>query len=411
MNKKILLSLVLVLVIILLGGGYYVLIVQKAAPAAAPSTSSTNTSVFPTDSNRPLGGSSSGGGFGELTATGTPGSNSTNNQLASRFSRLSTDPIASVAALGRGATSSVWYIEKNTGHLYRTNAEGAGEIASNTTIPKILDLVMAKPGNPFIIRYNKDGRPQNYLATLATTSTELSGRFLPQSAYGFAISPDRNSFAFLEVVNNKTQLVTSDWQYKKPTVLASSDLDELTLNWVATSTILLTTKPSATVPGYTYSFDLKTKQLTRLIDNVPGLSILPSPDGKHILYSGSGSNRPFLAVYDLKKQVVNRISLPTLVNKCVWASDSLTVYCGAPTEIPSSSYPDNWLSGEVSLNDKLWQVNATTGSSQLLFNPSLQDNKATFDVYQIALNEALDRLYIINKIDLSLWVLDLRLGF
>jgi hypothetical protein len=116
-------------------------------------------------------------------------------------------------------------------------------------------------------------------------------------------------------------------------------------------------------------------------------------------------------VYDLKKQVVNRISLPTLVNKCVWASDSLTVYCGAPTEIPSSSYPDSWLSGEVSLNDKLWQVNATTGSSQLLFNPSLQDNKVTFDVYQIALNEALDRLYIINKVDLSLWVLDLRLGF
>jgi hypothetical protein len=249
------------------------------------------------------------------------------------------------------------------------------------------------------------------LATLATTSTELSGRFLPQSAYSFTISPDRSSFAFLEVVNNKTQLVTSDWQYKKTTVVASSDLDELTLNWMATSTILLTTKPSATVPGFTYSFDLKTKQLTRLIDNVPGLSILPSPDGKHILYSGSGANKPFLAVYDLKKQLVSRIALPTMVNKCAWASDSITVYCGVPTEIPNSSYPDNWLSGEVSLNDKLWQINASTGASQLIFNPSLQDSKTTLDVYQIAFNEALNRLYIINKVDLSLWVLDLRLGF
>ena len=191
----------------------------------------------------------------------------------------------------------------------------------------------------------------------------------------------------------------------------SSPLLEWKLDWLAASTILFSTKPSGAIPGYAYSFDIKTGKLVRLIDQVPGLSLLPSPDGKKLLYSGAGSSGPFLALYDLKNQKVSRSALNPLADKCGWSEDSLAIYCGAPAEIPAGLYPDQWLSGEIPLADRLWQIEiATTTTTKLIFNPALQNIK-NLDVQQIVYNQADNRLYLLNKHDLSLWSLDLRLGF
>ena len=429
MNKKTVIALIVIIVLILITAVYY-FFTQKPAPVSElTATNATSTDSFPIGGNRSLGGQLDSDSSSLATGSSTEPNPDFNNQLNSRFSLVTKEPVAGVITLGQGASSTVWYAEKNTGNLYRLKPGGSPERISNTTIPKVYQLlgVENKAGVQLIIRYLKNNQIQNYLAKvkIATSTSgesfinpagqsiqgELTGSFLPSTANEFAASPDHNSLAYLDRSNNQTRLVTTDWGMQKPSTIMTSPLLELKLAWLATSTIMLSTKPSGIVPGYAYSLDIKTGKLVRLIDNVPGLSILPSPDGKKLLYSGTGGTGPFLALYNLKKQTVSRLSLNTLVDKCGWSEDSITIYCGVPAELPAGIYPDQWLSSEISLADRLWQIEiATTTTTKLVFNPALQNVK-NLDVQQIVYSQADNRLYVLSKNGLSLWSLDLRLGF
>lgn len=430
MNKKTIIALIIIIILVVFTAIYYFFI-QKRGPAnETTGGNATSTEEFPIGGGRPVGGGEqTGSGSGTNNSSSTDETPGFNNQLDSRFSLVTKEPVAGVVILGKKASSTTWYIERNTGNLYRLKPGGSPERISNTTIPKIAQFfgVENKAGAQLIIRYLKNNKIQNYLANvkIATSTSgesfinpdgqsvpgELTGSFLPSTANEFAASPDRNSLAYLDRNNNQTRLVVTDWGMKKPGTIMTSPLLELKLNWLATSTILLSTKPSGTVPGYAYNFDTKTGKLTRLINNVPGLSILPSPNGKKLLYSGTGSTGPFLALYDVKGQKVNRLSLNTFADKCTWSEDSVMIYCGVPAQTPAGIYPDQWLSGEITLSDRLWQIeNATTTTTKMVFNPALQNVK-DLDVQQIAYSQVDDKLYILNKSDLNLWSLDLKLGF
>ena len=394
----------------------------------------------------------------------------TGNQVAPRFQRVAVGPVADLARVGPpadGAAATLVYLERDTGHLYRLGASGESERLSNTTIPQTFQLIAATPAPTpvaktktatttvtLIIRHFKDGRLQNFLtsikfvATAAGLSAEagaaagdffvstnplatpageagdsaslspLSGQFIPADITNLAVSPDQKNFAFLAVRDGEGQIGTVDLAFKKAATVFSSPLREWRIYWPTLTSLVLATRPSGLVPGYAYRLDLSSKQLTRLVDRVNGLEILPSPNGRRWLYSGTDERggSPFLALYDLSTQQLTRVPTGGLADKCVWTGDSTRLFCAAPSSFPSTSvgagsaavYPDDWLAGDITLNDKIWQIEAASGQSQLVFDPALASPAVNLDVWKLALNPAEDGLYLINKNDLSLW--SLRLG-
>jgi hypothetical protein len=172
------------------------------------------------------------------------------------------------------------------------------------------------------------------------------------------------------------------------------------------ATALLQTKASQSVPGFLYSFNLKTGDLQKIIGDLPGLTTLPSPDKQRILYSNSTRGGITLHVYNRKDSSIIDLSQQALPEKCVWKNDNITVYCAVSNPFPSGEYPDSWYQGVTSFADDIWKIDTTTGKATSIFMPNSVTQKL-FDMTNLTLSPSEDFLFFINKRDSSTWALDL----
>src|SRR3989344_5108887 len=222
-----------------------------------------------------------------------------------------------------------------------------------------------------------------------------------------AVAPDGASLAILEVTAAGNRVSQIDWSGQTRAELFNLPLRELVLSWPASSTLAVQTRASAAAAGLLYLYDLKTKKLTPTINNVFGLAAKLSPDGRFVAYSGLAENRVFTAIYDREDKSVARLSLTTLIEKCVWANLTPTLFCAVPGGLPSANYPDQWYQGRAALSDNFWQFDAVTKQSKLLYNPVQNNLKEEVDGFKLLTGPTDQQLYLINKNDLHLWALDL----
>ncbi len=349
-------------------------------------------------------------------------------QLDNRFRQISSQPVVNVVQVGDGATSQIIYLDKATGHLYSVGEMGLAKRLSNTTIPKVLELVAGQSGEQLrlIARYLKDGRLQNFSGTLRTqtkteveTETEIEteepgeveGILLTSTMSQVAVSPQQDKIFYLNQSGDGTTGILANFDDTDRQTIFTHPLTEWQLDWPSNSTVAITTKPSSQLPGLLYVVDLQTKNLRRLIGEVPGLSAKVSPDGSKVLYSGSSSaTGPFIALYDIKQDLIDRLPNRTLADKCTWSKDNITIYCGIPKTLPANDYPEDWYSGEVSFSDNLWKINTQTGSGEIIFNPELSGS-GEIDAVNLTPDKTEGALYLINKRDATLWELDLQSTF
>lgn len=434
MNSKYFNIIVIILGLILLGVFTAWLLVSRGyvelETLTPGDTNSTNDSgsIFPTEPN-------DGGATGAADNFNPGGNQSATSsilisggQLDKQLAKLDTNPVGELLRVG-GATSSILFFERATGHLFQAPPDGSPFRLTNTTLPKVVGAWGGLTGSStnFIIRTNNN-RLETSLATLNSASSSnslflgteeemgdaprnLTLKLAPSATFDFAVSPQENQLAYLKRNSTGTELVITDWNNSRSTSVASLPLVQTRVAWPAPDTIAISTKANYAVDGLLYFYNLKTKKLERIIGGVKGLSALVSPDARYVLYSGSGNNTPFAAVYDRRTGKIDRLPFKTLAEKCVWSRASDLVYCGAPASVPSGNYPDGWYQGLIPLADNLWELELATKKATLLFNPELNNLGETIDATRLTLDETGNELYLVNKNDLSLWRLSLGTGF
>ncbi len=312
--------------------------------------------------------------------------------------------------------SSLRYVERATGNIYETFADNIDERKFTTTvIPQVYDAYFGGSGQSLSMRYLKeDGRtietfagtlPKEVLGQDSSVSNEITGAFLPENITDISISPNTSSMFYLFESGNGTIGVTATLSGNSKNQIFNSPFTEWLSQWPNTRMITLTTKPSYATPGYMYSLDPSLKKVTKILSGINGLTTLTSPSGKLVLYN---DNNLALRVYNTDTENSVSIGIKTMPEKCVWGSDSTTLYCAVPKYVDGRNFPDTWYQGEVSFSDDLWKINVENGNATDIADPTAFTEGEEIDGIKLSLDQNGDYLFFVNKKDSYLWELKLK---
>jgi len=308
-----------------------------------------------------------------------------------------------VSGLKPVANSRVRYLEKATGHVYEISGDGEERIRiSNTTIPKIFDVFWSADAGKAILGIFEDENIRYFSATFTGTSTR--GVFLPSNINLGGYAPKKDRFLYSAAINGHYSLIAADPANLQQTKIYSTTFGDFLISWPAENAISLLTRPSGTTEGYLYKINPQTGVFSKIIGGLKGLEALWSPDGEKILISQTSGARITSHVISVQGKEISQ-GPKTSAAKCAWTSATTTasiIYCGVPAFFPAGVYPDDWLKGKISFNDRLFKINtALPEAGEIL-------TEQTFDIEKIAVDQENRYLYFTDKKDETLWGLKLN---
>src|SRR3989339_198817 len=378
----------------------------------------------------PFGQLSDDASRGDVTGNnieGTLNGNTSGEQDKPLFLQLAQGPVAGAINVSREGKTYVRYVLRENGFIYEVDPEtGVSNQLTNTTIPRIYEAYFGNSGNTVILRYlTRDELSRldvikTYLANLelptnGTSTTNivgtLRGEYLPDNISALSISPDKKNLFYLlpipEGVSGTIVPLQSTQQAKE---VFRNSFGEWLPQLLDNGTVLLTTKASADVPGYSYIYDPKNKTLERMIREKNGLTTQANSSGTLVIYNENIAGNFTLGLYNNKvissadsdAQNEAPIPLTTLPEKCAWGTVHHTLYCGAPLSIGNVKIPDEWYQGITTFSDLFWMVNTDTEEISLLADPK-DEPKRSFDVIVPFIDNKESFLFFVDKNDSSLW--------
>ena len=187
----------------------------------------------------------------------------------------------------------------------------------------------------------------------------------------------------------------------KPSQVFTTPLTSIRASFAGKGQYLVFSKPSATLTGDAFLVD-GTGHFSRIAGPLTGLVALASPQGKWVLVSYVQGSAMQMQLINTVTSAIVSLPVATLADKCAWAADDSSIYCGVPVNPPVATYPDDWYQGAVQFSDRIWKIDVAGRYAQLVLDFS-ESNKGGLDAYALALNPLATTLVFINKNDGSLW--------
>ncbi|PIR69590.1 MAG: hypothetical protein COU47_02435 [Candidatus Niyogibacteria bacterium CG10_big_fil_rev_8_21_14_0_10_46_36] len=300
------------------------------------------------------------------------------------------------------ATAGVRFIEKTTGHVFDSSADGQTQIKiSNTTIPQSIDALWSENENYAILRYRENEEIKTVLSQFGNSKTD--GVILPTDILSFSYAPERLRVFYTVPGDNDIIGIAASTDNTAQTQVVRLPDTNFVVEWYSPREISFLTPPSAFAAGFLYRYNIDVGSFEKLLGNIPGLDIAWSKNKRRILFSQSnaGTGKSNLFVFNLQTGTVEDLGTEGLAQKCVW-EDDIVVYCGIPTTMSRGSYPDDWFSGSVTLNDRIWWINTSS------FEKTIVKTLPDIDVAEIRISDAADHLFLTNKKDGTLWSVHLN---
>jgi hypothetical protein len=450
MKKTTLITILAILLLVVIGAYWYFFVTSGSDAIETPSGQQSGFSPF----GRPSTGTGTPGG----TVTNNSGSTTTPNTQGTKtkiptLRLLSNTPVggygasttetvitkatklaSSTQTLG---TTHIRWVDRGRGNVYEAKGN-TQDIAtlSNTVVPKIFESVWDKNLTSFtafsISEQNNsisavlaELKTRSIAKTSTSTSTtspqtnntssitpyELKGKKLPDNIIAYAVSPKKDRI-FIMVNESGTGIgYVSNFNGTSPTQIFTTPLTQINAEWPSDNVIAITTKGSATERGFLYFVDPKTGVWNKILGPLPGLSTKVSTDAKYVFVSVAGNaDNIITSIYNVSTRTGTDGIIRTLADKCIWGNFYKDiVYCAVPSQPVKATYPDDWYKGTISLIDKIWQVNATTGEIKLI-SSIVDTSDRVIDAFNLGLDPKDNFLIFMNKNDLSLWSLDLVSG-
>ncbi|MCR4306845.1 MAG: hypothetical protein NUV42_02640 [Candidatus Yonathbacteria bacterium] len=337
--------------------------------------------------------------------------------------QLSSSPTAGAIAMQKMVESDegqkevlvARYMERTTGHVYETTVETLKNTRiTNTTIPKVYEALWGDKGESMIIRYINENTNaiESFSARVmkqeeGASEGTLEGAFLQSGIKEIALSPTKGTIFYLTPGGDGTIGVRSKIDGTDKVQVFDFPFTEWLAQWATNKNIFLTSKASNDVSGFLYTLSTTGGPLKKVLGDISGLTTLVNGSGTKVLYSESTVNGLSVGVYDIAKAESKKLGITTLPEKCIWASDHVTIYCGVPETLPQGKYPDIWYQGLMSFSDTIWKVNTETAYSEVLVKPTESLN-IDLDIIKPFLDEDEGYLFFTNKKDYSLWALKIK---
>jgi len=408
-KKKIFIIVAVVLVLLVIGlAGYYFITLSKQNQAGSTAAA---TKTF-----TPFGGAGYSGtttGFSSTTASSQQASNNQTN-YTKKLRELWNQPTSGAGILDSKAGSTVRFVDQATGFVYETQLfSPIQNRLSNTTIPLAYNAVWDAANNSFVAQYLAD---DNTVSTNVMTlkSSGSVGTSTGQTISGFSLSTNVSSVSvlgetvfYLQSFTGLSQGFISTIDGKTKKQIWQSPISELSAQMVSANSVALTTKPYQNIPGFVYLVSTASGSVKKLLGDVPGLVTLVSPDASEVLYSTQSDAGSQMALYNVKTNTAQNTTPATFPEKCVWSKkDTTIVYCAVPENSLDGTSLTAWYMGQISFADDIWKYDLKQNTASIIERLT-NDAGEQIDVIKPMLSDSEQYLVFTNKIDGTLWSLDL----
>ncbi len=320
--------------------------------------------------NFPASGEATNPETGQTTPTqdlGTPATGA-GTEIAPRLIRITDKPVAlgsvavyvpgyrpatttaSTTEVARDPDVRVEYIERESGNIYAYQAHARTLTRlSNKTLPGVQEATWLSDGSLAYARFLEKSGTNEHIDTYALPATTTSGYFLQQDLAQVLARSTTTLVTLLSTTDGSSATVSTPSGTNVRTLFATP-LSSIVVAFSGNNYVV-TTKGSASMNGYSFIVDGTTGTFTRTLGPLQGLTALPSPSGKQILYSYIDRGKIALGVFDTTLHAATRLPLSTLPEKCAWSANGVRIYCGAFASTPHAQIPDEWYQGALSFND------------------------------------------------------------
>lgn len=299
--------------------------------------------------------------------------------------------------------TEVRYIERQSGNVYafRLHDRTLTRI-SNKTLPGVVEASWVPDGSRVFARFVAADGGDDRIATYSMEAQGGDGYFLEPGLSSVGVTGSSTLYTLLSGSGGSTASVAPIGATTASTLFTTA-LSSISIKPFG-GDFVATTRASSEVGGYSFLVEKKTGRFSRLIGPYFGLSTLPDPTGKYVLYSYIYRGKLLLAVYNMASHTSTQLPVATLAEKCVWAPGSTGLYCGIPTALPAN-LPDVWYQGANSFSDRLWSVDMGTRLATLVVDP-FAVAEVSIDMVSMTMDPVEDALVFTNRADGSLWAYD-----
>ena len=394
---------VIVIILAALSAWYFFIRAKQAAIEQADAGRGAGLSTQPPASPS---GSTYENIVSSLSSVFTGGEINENTKEVPRLAQVNKSPTAGAGFVGSSTSTRLRFVERGTGFIFDIAPETlALERLTNVLVPRTYEALVAENDHLIMRGIEEDGNIVTVVASIVGTSTTENARALvqkrlPDGIRSIAIDPSGKEIFYIIGGVSGGVGTRAGWDGTKPKQIFSSAISGWQAYWLTGERFILVQKPTNSSAGYAYEVQ-KDGALSPLVRNAPGLTFLPHPSSRTLLYGASGGG---LALFVRISGTSTTASLPirTIADKCVWApGPQLVAYCAVPQTQPSPGFLDQWHRGEVHTADAWWRVDASAASAELLFSPG----NTTLDVENPLIDKQGEYIAFMNSIDKSLWLL------
>lgn len=299
--------------------------------------------------------------------------------------------------------TEIRYVDRASGNIYAYRFhERTLERISNRTLPGIQEASWLSDGSMAFVRFLPNDSGEERVSTYALPANGEGGYSLEQGLSQVLTSGTTTVFTLLPSANGAVGTAVRP-DGTNPRTVFSSVLANITVH-LSNGPYMAHTKASNQLDGYGFTIG-SSGAFTRILGPLRGLSILPSPSGKFVLFSYVQDRTLRLSVYDTTTASTTALPLATLTEKCAWTPDSSAIYCGIPRTY-TGSLPDDWYQGAVQFADRLWRIDMQDRVATLVIDP-LTSGDSSIDMIGLSIDGKADVLTFKNKTDGSLWAYDI----
>ncbi len=332
---------------------------------------------------------------GAITIPATPITSTTAPTAALKLTMLSDQPVFDYWIFSQ--ENSVFYITQD-GKFFKLKDNAEDEAITSEVILNIQAVKSTFDGKRVLIQYGDLNSPKFKIFNSETKVFEM----LPGNIVAANFSPDAKQIAYLEKSSGNLMIKDLIGAKPKTTKIMTILQNDFNLQWIVPEKIILLPKPSAFYPSSAWVVDIKNKTITSLANEMSGLIIKWSADGKIGLEFSSQSQGRIsrLNLIDNKGAVQANLDFMTLPEKCLILQPK--IYCAIPQNIPPRTVlPDDYLKRAVYFNDVFYQIDI----SQNFFTEIPIGTESIIDAVNLKLID--NKLFFINRYDDKVYSLEL----
>jgi hypothetical protein len=344
-------------------------------------------------------GRETGGGlFGGVSGGDGEGERAETTKLEPGLRQLYNLPIAGYVETGANA---VRFVDRATGHIFEKNlADGTTTRIDQTTVPQVYRAVFNNNGDGVVRQYIDES--MNVVSVYNNIAKKGQGVSLPTNTPEIVANPGSELLTVLQDTpeGSLLSLIGPDGNVEKN--LFSSGIRGWNIDQKG-DYILMTQKPSGTLPGSSYLINASSGEQSLALKQIPGLVANVRPDGRAVVYSETNrEGLPVLYVRYLENNEVVPLNVATFADKCAWHPTEPTVYCALPNGFPDAMYPDAWYQGAIRFVDSVWKIDTQTALATLIVSPTTNYG-LSLDIIEMRISVDEAEIFFKNKTDQTLW--------